>query len=460
MKKNIILFIIVIFIMLLIGCENRGQSEVSISSGIEMAPTNEFVIYRPPITPDWFSKAILLFRQAYPDVNIKIEDFSTGEISKNIEEYQSRVHNELLVGEGPDLIFPFYLNLNMHKSMQNGTFLNLSPYFDRDKTFCEDDFLPGVFNAGKYQGCQYIVPIHVIFPEFIARTPMLDKYGIVQIEDANIDSFLWQIGQASLLAEEDSNFDQMMDRTNYFPFFLRYANLQFLDYENHRVCPEPEKIRSFIDAYKQYYKWDYNDGKYAESMSAGELLPTDCCFIWAINQPYDFRVYSAKILDIDDGYTDIFVRDMDGRLTVHYQDYVAVPSTSKNQMNAYRFIQILLSEYTQAEKRNIRGTEVYMSNYCAVNQKALNTRCNDRIDDADIVFYDSTYTKVLDRVANIPRTEMIDHLNDLLKVETSCLDYILVNFVWESMCPYFKDEKSYEACFEELKSKLLLYLDE
>ncbi len=57
--------------------------------------------------------------------------------------------------------------------------------------------------------------------------------------------------------------------------------------------------------------------------------------------------------------------------------------------------------------------------------------------------------------------KLLGHMDQLLQAETSTLyDSTIITMTWDSMEPFFKDEKTYEACFDELKSKLTIYMDE
>ena len=100
--------------LLLTGCQGTsggpgGEASQS-EPEVNMEETSEFIIYRPPETPDWLAKAIAQFRQTYRDVHVTIEDFSTsGTYEERLAQYRDRVTNELMAGEGPDVIFPEFL---------------------------------------------------------------------------------------------------------------------------------------------------------------------------------------------------------------------------------------------------------------------------------------------------------------------------------------------------------------
>ena len=140
--------------------------------------------------------------------------------------------------------------------------------------------------------------------------------------------------------------------------------------------------------------------------------------------------------------------------------YTAVPASSKNQINAYRFIQILLSESIQARKVNYKGTLQYENIFCPVSKEALGLKVREQMNEPSIKFYDASY-KTIGSVPALPAEALLGHMDQLLQAETSTLyDSTIITMTWESMEPFFKDEKTYEACFDELKSKLTIYMDE
>lgn len=425
-----------------------------------MEETDEFVIYRPPYTPDWLVDAIILFRQVYRDVNVTIVDFSTsGTYEERCKQYQDRINNELMAGEGPDIIFPQYLSENIHKAIQGNIYLDLTPFFEQDKNFNEEDFMPGVFDAGRYQGRQYIVPTHVGYPLFIARNPVLKQLGIDQVASEDTASFMRQLGEKSQQAREELDFDRMMPQTMCFNYFLTCANLNLIDYTNRQVCPEPEKIREFMEAYKTYYKWDYNDGEpdYGRN-SSFPYLPENYCYSSLQSEPHNLQVTGAIYTYVDGGYYDFFLKDMDGKINGMYAEYAAVPVTSKNQLNAYRFIQLMLSTTIQ-EKETSEGYTTDVKYYCPVNREALEARIRKRMGRTEENFYEESGQVGL--IDALPATSWLDHIEKMRTVDSSVLpDKTPLEMTWEIMEPFFKDDRSYEACFDELKARLTIYMDE
>ena len=251
-----------------------------------------------------------------------------------------------------------------------------------------------------------------------------------------------------------------MPQTMCFNYFLTCANLNLIDYTTRQVCPEPEKIREFMEAYKTYYKWDYNDGEpgYARS-SSFPYLPENYCYSSLQSEPHNLQVTGAIYTYVDGGYCDFFLKDMDGKINGTYAEYAAVPVTSKNQLNAYRFIQLMLSPTIQEKETS----DYYTTNvryYCPVNREALEARIRKRMEWTEENFSDEN-GRPIGTIDALPATSWLDHIEKMRTVDSSILpDKTPLEMTWEIMEPFFKDERSYESCFEELKSKLTIYMDE
>ena len=438
-------------LLLLTGCQGGAAKGSGASGGepVSMEPTGELVIYRPPFTPDWVSAAIVEFRQVYKDVKVTIEDFSSGDFTKNYEEYRDRVTVELLAGEGPDVLFPAYLGMNVSKAMDNRFFLDLKPYLEQDKDFHQEDYLPGVFDGGGAGGGQYIIPLTVQLPIYLSSSQKLEEIGIGEPDSSNTAAFLRQIAGAIPQVEERESFQQMMSSKNYFTLFLMDAGLPLIDYREKAVCTDEEKIRDFFESYKLYYENDYEEGGMLHSDNTGfdALLEGEYYF----DQINDFSelLFTAGVLKADGGYTLSILRNMDGNGAVTYNSMAAVRANTKNPVNAWRFIKFLLSETFQSKAQR----EI------PVHQEAIRRIAGEWQEKYQ------TDTVTMDRkgYSNSPITEgeLMEMLDFSLLADTSTIpDYTAAQIVLEVMSPYFRNEKSYEACFDELSSRLRIYLDE
>lgn len=160
-------------------------------------------------------------------------------------------------------------------------------------------------------------------------------------------------------------------------------------------------------------------------------------------------LFTAGVLKADGGYVFSLLRNMDGEGMVLYNSMAAVCANTENPVNAWRFIQLLLSETFQAKAEN----EI------PVHQEAIRRIAKEWRETCQ------TDTVTMDRKGykNVPITEgeLLEMQDFTLLTDTSAIpDYTVAKIVLEVMPPYFRDEKSYEACFDELSSRLRIYLDE
>lgn len=456
--KKIISFVMALssVIMVLSGCQSSSRKDefsfesISFPDGAA-GPENQneksdFVIYRPPsAAAEWVMQGLAQFNMAYgKEINIIFEDFSS-----NREGYQQRITTELLAGGGPDVIFLQDARMNYEKVMRIGAFLDLTPYMEQDKDFHKEDYLNHIFDAGCVDGKQYIVPVSVYPPVLIGNATQLESVGIREISKGNTASFLRQIAEASQLAEQNPGFSQMMQTKGYFTTFCKYSALQLIDYNQKIVCPDEKKIREFFEAYKQYYKYDCVTGNnYGFFPFLGLQPVTEGYYVDCAPQVSRF-IRTASLLKTYGGYTIAAMRNADGEMIMPYSELMAVRANTKNPDYAYQLIKIYLSPAVQNEIGS--GTDDAPIYRETISKEALfwQARLTDGKKQDEYV-----YTQLTDK-------EVQEYLSLFEEVSGGSIPrWTEYTMAWESMEPFFKDENSYEACFEELKSKLFLYLDE
>lgn len=462
MRMKRILSVFLILALILAGCQGGSVSEAEQSpeaassqpagqqsagpesQGVQEKP--DFVIYRPPETGDWLSQGIAAFNMAYHnDLHIVFEDFSTGDLEANMERYQSRLAVELMAGTGPDVIFPamvsgYWINLDLNKAMRNNFFLDLKPYFDQDPNFHAEDYWDNIFDAGCYNGGQYIIPLRIETPLIISNPSKTAEIGIDKVEE-DIPAFLVQISQAAVLAQQKPAFAQMMDSKYWFRKFLMYYNIPLIDYESRTVCPDEEALRRLMESYKKYYAFDSGESNDYHTLREEPQSES----IYFENDSGVMMVFASSCMKTYGGYTVTPLRDAAGKITAHYGDAAMVRANTKCPEYAYRFIQILLSPTAQenwggVHKQTMIGEMEHYRQRLTTGKENANGW---------------TYTQLTEEEFQ-QMTELYNGVSGGGYIVKSDLYYM----VKDIMEPFFKDEKTYEACFDELKGKLTLYMDE
>jgi ABC-type glycerol-3-phosphate transport system substrate-binding protein len=96
-----------------------------------------------------------------------------------MEEYAERVTNDLAGGTGPDVLFTYLLpSMDVAKAALNNNFLDLTNILAGAEDFSEDDYIDGVFDAGRYNGRQYTIPTAFITPLYLSAESKLEDIGL------------------------------------------------------------------------------------------------------------------------------------------------------------------------------------------------------------------------------------------------------------------------------------------
>ena len=182
-----LLLVAILLIPSLPGCQNSLLEQTPLPAPTSQPeptpppePTDTLVLYYAPFLSYVFEDALALYREKFPDVQVDVRIFGDtndqGTWLAGHEEYNQILRNELIVGEGPDLVFLYHEMFpdirdfpvtlpDLYKTMsQTNAFLNLEPFFQSDPNFNGDDYVEGVFNAGLLRGRRLFVPLFFEMP--------------------------------------------------------------------------------------------------------------------------------------------------------------------------------------------------------------------------------------------------------------------------------------------------------
>lgn len=435
MMKRVILLIL-LFSALLSGCKTTIQKEETAVA----EPTDELIIYIPPYSDYWLNPIISRFEFLY-GIEVTTVDFSD-----SVETYRDTISAELMSGEGTDIIFPAAMSMNIQKAMENEVFMDLQPYLDQDTTFNKKDYLIETFETGKLDDKQYVVPFAYSFYQYISSEVKLKDLGFDWNDAQDITSFLEQISELIPEAQKNATFKQMMSSQNFWCFFFEQSGIEFINYDTNEICKDEELIKEFFEAYKKYFYLDYNsDGIiYSDGIGYKHML----CDEFYFDDAFALRniISLASYLKTYGGYEMSSLKGMDGNTRAFIQMSAAVRANSKNKLNAYNFIRLLLSEETQAG--NLVGMPIH--------KESLEKKVYEEHSIYTTGKLSEGYT-----ATQLEKKEVNAIIDILYSADLYCYsdDYV-TEMIFETMLPYFQDKQDYDTCFNDLKSKLSLYLYE
>lgn len=460
-KWTALLAFVLVAAMVISGCQKGGEQSGESSSASsqtsvgpeEQEQLEDFIIYRPPYCPDYMAYTIGLFRQTFwKQLNVVVED-----LGDDFDGYKDRVTTELLAGSGPDIIFPGFLDLNLKKAIRNNLFLDLTPYMEADEEFREENYLKGVFDAGKYEGKQFIVPAVVQLPIYLSSTQRLEEAGMLPVASSNTADFIRQISGVAAVMQENPKFRQMMPNRNYEGSFFIIADLPLIDYENRKVCTDEAVLRDFFDGMKLYYQYDQKQPGLSESVSATDALLSQRIYFDNMSGISGFY-FLGTILKGNGGYTVTYLNSMQGKMSATYvtEGMAAVRANTKSPDYAYKFISLMLSSNIQ-DKTGTRDISAIPVKQTAVSIHASYWSQQMQLYGTYGVFNSNEYPDY----EKVGPLEWLEVRDQIIEADGSILvDRFAIATAMEYMEPYFKGEKSYESCFDEMKSRLMIYLDE
>ena len=376
-------------------------------------------------------------------------------VDGDLDVYQERVAADLAAGSGPDVLFLYYLdNLDVAKAVQNYNFLDLTEILATDPEFSEEDFVDGVFEAGKFNGRQYTVPQSFYLPFYLSSGTKLDVLEDQDFEWEEINTtseFMEEMGRLTPLVEELPSFLRMMQSWNFASRFFQNSGIRLIDYDNGEILPNEESLHAFMEGYKAYYPYDY-DGtgvSWWESRGSQYLLHGSYYF-FNTNWSQDLLQDIDDLIEAGHGYELHVMPSQAGDVVGRITGQMAINAATQNTMNAYKFIQYMLSEEEQS------------------SGSALIKPVPIRKDSIRAIVH-GEYTKMAISIS-IPgyKSEYLteEEMDKIVEMLMSADRYIqddpraTLEMMWESMLPYFQDEASYEDCLADLKNKLTLYLSE
>ena len=112
------------------------------------------------------------FEKEYP--NIKVE--SVGVPAGGYEAMASKVLMANAAGTPADIGIVGYSYLNM--MVESGNAMDLTPFIQKDPLFKNDSLFPAMFDLGKYQGKQYMIPVATSTPVMMVNKDLFNAVGL------------------------------------------------------------------------------------------------------------------------------------------------------------------------------------------------------------------------------------------------------------------------------------------
>jgi len=421
---------------------------------IDQTATGDLVLFVPDYSnlSDTMRRAIDIFRATYPHVNLDIEFFGTRNMfTPEIDAaYRLRLNNDLMVGTGADVImFTSEMFQDIHKAMDAGVFLNLSPIME-ETGFSMDGLNETVMDAGSYRGGRYFMPFAYFSPLLITSQGRLDSIGFDMSRGGDFISFFDEIDRALPMAMENPSFNDIF---GVFPFemLLAFSGISIVDYETRAILPDEDGFRAFIEVYKRYRPLGnaaVERGGRVDPLSA--VITGHSIFIPVVaGLARDTFMHSA-IKNVDTPVV-MGLPNINGGMTSVVVSGLAIRAGTPNQLNAWNFIRIMLSEEVQT------FNPLHPFSGFPVNNAALMATTDSRVRHA---------TNPLLNMGNLPLTALDDDdlaahlaLHETI-TDSQVLTSEVANIIYVVMEPFFNDDMSLDDAIPLLRSRLAIYVSE
>ena len=417
--------------------------------------TDSLTVYGCGFSTTMLNRAVEIFRSMYPNVMVDFQTYSE-------DEYRSLLRTEIPAGRGPDFVFG---NANdfqdVYKTMKTGLFEDLNPYLMNDAEFDFSEYNRAVLDSGLLYGRRYILPLRYSLALYITSEENLRDCGIDAAEFGTFNGFL---DACTRYGEQNPDnhllqYGALLGGSIYLrKLFLGFA-YQMIDYEAEQVVLDEEAFRRGMELCRMWYGSPAKSNPDAVDMSGGAVLFRRCLFLDGMTTDLEC-ISGAYALELN-GETPVWaaIPDEQDGVTAQIEFFGAIPTSSRNKLNAYRLLKIFLSRDIQLGNENAEDAySITPTGFFGmpVHNPSLKKRL-ELIRDL-LPLYNPTDSESMPPV----RQEDIDALYALTE-RISCavmLPPILLTYVKNNMEPYLKGKKDFEDCFKKLLNTLELYKDE
>ncbi len=430
--------------------ESTTESETTPETEpFDMPPeTNELVVYSNSMTRSVLTAAVNFFKDQYPDVDVTYTNISD-------ESYDDLLKTELAAGAGPDIVYSLDIDINdVYKLMMSSIFMNLDGFLNSDDSFNIDDYIPGVFNSGVLNGRRYFVPIDFTAHSALTTQEILDEEGLMLDEIKTFDGYIDSIYNYNQKYSEDPDKGAIYwNATNPDSFetnhLINSFGSTYIDYENNKVTingTEKDDFRELMDGIRKIFGMPVVDSFNPGSDFNG-LINHKCLYSGIdISLKMIVPMFTASIIDAGKTPVVFIPQNPAGETSGHINSFAAIPEGAKNKLNAYRFMQILLSDELQSGEGDRMGTRVEYLNYSPVKKDAVYKHITSWVLDPN----NPDYVNAVEMCA-----EVMVNVDNAVLVPSQVKQYIV-----DEMNPYFTGRKDWDECYDRLVNVLELYKDE
>ncbi len=402
--------------------------------------TGTLIVYTDYGDKKVITTAVRLFEETYPGVKVELQEYRDSE-------FADKIRTEIPAGRGPDVLLTSSDVLpDICKTMSTGLFEDLNPYVENDDAFDLSEYNEGVMKGGILHGCRYIMPVTYQFPAVLTTREILEENGIAPESLSTYQGFIDACATYHEKNPGNKLFQNGQDQY-YIQEFYEFTGMRMIDYETNTVTFNEERFRQAMEICRLYYV--KNPAKYIGEMAVDPLMRSECLFGTMGSSNFMLFLYSYIFLALEYEQEPlmVLVPDEHDGSTATILEFAAIPKSSPNKLNAWRFLKILLSDEIQYGIDDTKPNQ----NILFMTGNPVRLESMRKLYQYYVAGFEEYMTE--ERIDAMMKTTM--NVTDAV-----CVPAVIYRYVRDDMLPYIKGNSTYEQVFEKLMNELELYKDE
>ncbi len=407
-----------------------------------------------------------MFQEIYPNVNVTVEYMQAIIEPQDSSQFSMYLKKDW-GSEAPDLIwvanFPGYSftsgNIgfypgdetyqDVYELIEDGRLLDLNAIIEEDDEFDISLYDEGILSAGNYRGGRYLIPLGggTNVTTLLGAQEALEQAGFSESAWNDSVSFIRELSKI----QQQGNYENVIADSGMYKRLQQAvfdaSNPPLVDREQGIVTVSREGLKDFCQAWKELF---YDSGldrnaAYAIEYPGKKILKDQ--YLFQLADAGEFYAVSG----VKSEKTPVFrnIPSLDGTVVGDVTSCLGICADGENQLNAWRFIKLMMSETIQG---NATWAEDTLPAVLSVQEDYVQNL---------LAKAESIAEKSDDFGQSAPLTESEQSMcrTALTEVDTyriaSPAEFMIFT---EQMAPYFVGKETYEDCIENLKAALREYL--
>ncbi|MBR7081669.1 MAG: extracellular solute-binding protein [Oscillospiraceae bacterium] len=309
-------------------------SKVSDSDVVEKYVINLGGIY----LGDEIADAVIRFNKQNTEFRINFLDYSTYIASGDYNDAITKINNEIIAGNIPDILMMDGLKYNVYAS--KGLLADLGDYMELDKSFDRSQYIENILNASAFKG-----NIYSIFPSFYVMTLAAKQSVVGDVPET------WTMDDMQRIANEHPGSEVFADMTkeNVLNLMCSVTLPEYTDQEKGTCSFNSEefiKLLEIIKTFPDSIEWDNEMTE--EDMEAYQNRYRDGKVLFGLSHISDFNSIRNNRRQYGDDMSHIgFPGKAKSIIMPNYE--VAISAKTPLKAACWDFVKYLLSEEFQSK---------------------------------------------------------------------------------------------------------------